>query len=104
MVSLTSAQLAHENHRFAGTHGISANNASLAFSPAFRNTQTGEIYLSRFADGRPAPCHLLDGLPDAVVQSRSSSGKVIAVQAGVESGFIRAGQFYTREEAVRAVG
>jgi hypothetical protein len=32
------------------------------------------VYLSRFADGRLAPVHLLDGLPDSVVLARGACG------------------------------
>jgi hypothetical protein len=57
------------------------------------------VYLSRFADGRVAPVHLLDGLPAEVVVSRYPSGRVAAVSASVVAGFVRGGQFYTREQA-----
>ncbi len=61
------------------------------------------MYLSRFTTGEPAPFHLLDGLPDEVVAARGASGRVEAVRPGVVSGFVRDGEFYTREEAARRV-
>jgi hypothetical protein len=58
---------------------------------------------SRFLDGNPAPVHLLDGLPDDVVVSRSESRQVTVVKGSLVSGFVRFGKFYTRDEAAAAV-
>lgn len=62
------------------------------FSPAFLDTETRTVYRSRFFDGRPAPCHLLEGLPPAVVGKRS-----------LVCGFLRKGRFYTRAQAAAAL-
>src|ERR1700682_2778851 len=51
-----------ETARFRGTGGVSENNRSLGFQPAFIDRETQTVQLSRFPDGRLAPCHLLDGL------------------------------------------
>ena len=59
--------LAQENRQYANTGGVSAINRSQRFIPAFYDTATGRAYRSRFADGRPAPIHLLDGLPESLV-------------------------------------
>jgi hypothetical protein len=74
----------------------------MGFRPAFLDVATLTIYPSRFADGRAAPIHLLDGLPDEVVTDRLASGRVVAAKASVISGFERGGFFYTREAAARA--
>ena len=95
------SSLARENRRYAGTKGVSAAHACDHFRPAFLDTDTGVIYPSRFADGRPAPCHLLDGLPAHLIRERIR-GRVKAVKATIVSGFERAGRFYTRDEAARA--
>ena len=100
---LTDSVLVEENQRFAGTGGISANNRAQGFVPAFLDTVTGITYISRFADGRPAPLHLLDGLPPAVVTRCTSSGRVGAAKASVVSGFLRGRRFYTRTEAAMAL-
>lgn len=97
----TNDSLARENRRFAGTKGVSAAHQHDRFRPAFLDSDTGVIYPSRFADGRPAPCHLLDGLPAHLVLERIR-GRVKAVKKSVISGFVRAGRFYTREEAAAA--
>jgi len=98
MNAMTQQQLALENARYRGTGGVSGN-CSPAFSPAFRDTQTGVVCLSCFADGRPAPFHVLDGLPNELVISRDRHrGRVIA-KPSVVSGFVHDGRFYTREEA-----
>lgn len=67
--------------------------------PAFQDTSTGVIYLSCFTDGRPAPVHVLDGLPDSAVLQRAPDGRVAAIKQTVVAGFSREGQFYTREQA-----
>ncbi len=95
-------RLLRENAVHAGTGGISRGNAGLGFRPAFLDFATLTIYPSRFADGRPAPFHLLDGLPDAVVTDRLPSGRVVAAKASLISGFERGGFFYTRRAAARA--
>lgn len=96
-------RLLKENAAHAGTGGVSRGNAGMGFRPAFLDVATCTIYPSRFADGRPAPFHLLDGLPDAVVTDRLPSGRVVAAKATVISGFERDGFFYTRTAAARAV-
>ena len=95
-------RLLQENAVHAGTGGVSRGNARMGFRPAFLDVATLTIYPSRFADGRPAPFHLLDGLPDEVVTDRLASGRAVAAKASVISGFERGGFFYTREAAARA--
>ena len=104
MKRLMSEQLLkRENQAHAGTGGRSQGNAGLGFKPAFFDFATQTIYPSRFADGRLAPFHLLDGLPDEVVIDRAPNGRVIAAKATLISGFVRNGFFYTRSAAARAV-
>ncbi len=91
-----------ENVAHLGTGGRSQENAGLGFSPAFYDFATQKIYPSRFADGRLAPFHLLDGLPDEVVIARSPAGNVTAAKATLMSGFVRDGFFYTRTAAAKA--
>lgn len=92
-----------ESAVFKDTGGVSANNGGCGFRPAFLDTDTHRVYLSRFGDGRPAPMHLLDGLPEDVVVARGASGRVAEVKSSVVAGFVRDGRFYTREQAARAV-
>jgi hypothetical protein len=99
--NLTADTLAAEKARYFGTAGCSAGNRSCGFRPAFQDRETGRVYLSAFADGRPAPVHLLDGLPPSLVLTRTPLGRVCAVKGSVVSGFARDGHFYTREEALR---
>ena len=96
---LTPRSLKTENRQFAGTRGVSQENRSTGFVPAFIDHRTGKVYLSRFANGRQAPVHLLDGLPDELVLQRSDSGRVLAVRDTLESGFVRNSRFYTRSQA-----
>jgi len=100
---MTNRVLAQESQAFQGKGGISAETRPLGFRPAFLDSQTGAIYISRFADGRPAPFHLLDGLPDELVVARSCGGTVVAVKASVTAGFVRDGLFHTREAAAQIV-
>ena len=100
---LSCADLCSESDRHRGSGGCSEENAGLGFRPAFRDADTGSVYSSCFIDGRPAPVHLFDGLPDDVVLRRTESGQVTAVKGSLVSGFVRAGRFYTRDEAAAAV-
>src|SRR5438046_7739806 len=97
--TLAQTALALETARYRGTAGVSENNRSLGFQPAFIDRETGTVYLSRFRDGRPAPCHLLDGLPNELVVARNAQGRVTRVKSSVVSGFVHDERFYTRDEA-----
>ena len=101
--ALTRKTLAEENRHYTGRGGISEENRGLGFLPAYRDSATGNIHLSRFADGRRAPIHLLDGLPEQLALRRDASGKVIALKGSVSAGFVREGRFYTREQAAMAM-
>jgi hypothetical protein len=95
--------LRRENDAHQGTGGVSRGNASLGFRPAFFDYATHAIYPSRFKDGRAAPFHLLEGLPDSAIAIRADDGRVLAAKATLVSGFERNGFFYTRTAAARAV-
>lgn len=98
---LTELSLRDENRLFDHTRGVSSNNGRQGFVPGFRDSVTGDLAVSRFADGSPAPIHLLDGLPEAWIADRDEQGHVTRTQPGLVSGFIRDGRFYTREEVMR---
>ncbi|MGH8673085.1 MAG: hypothetical protein ACREVG_02110 [Burkholderiales bacterium] len=95
--------LAEESNAHAGTPGCSQRNHGLGFRPAFLDFATMTVHLSRFFDGRPAPFHILDGLPDEVVIVRDWDGRGIAAKSTLISGFERDGYFDTRAAAARAV-
>jgi hypothetical protein len=101
--TMTPSRLARENVAYLGSGGRSEENHGSGFRPSFLDTDTGVVYLSRFSDGRLAPLHLLDGLPDGVVLTRSATGRVSEVKASIVSGFSRGGRFYTRDEAAWAM-
>ena len=63
------------------------------------DSTNGHIYRSCFADGTPAPIHILDGLPEKTVIKRSKDGAVLEISHSIISGFEREGRFYTRKEA-----
>lgn len=94
----TAATLGSENAAFQGTGGVSAGNRRRGFRPAFLDWDTGRIFLSCFADGRPAPFHLLDGLPPEVTEL-DASGRVRAAKSSLRSGFVLGDRFFSREEA-----
>ena len=75
----------------------------LGFEPAYLDTGTMAIYRSRLADGRPARFHLLDGLPEEVVWSRSEAGHVTVAKPTLVAGYVRGGYFYTQGAAARAL-
>lgn len=97
--ALDHAELVAQNRRFHGTGGRSEENRDQGFRPAFLDTLDGTIHLSRFADGRLAPMHLLDGLPGELIRQRSASGRVLEVSQRLIAGFERDGLFYTRAQA-----
>ena len=91
-------RITRDNTRGAQSEDI----GDFRFRPAFFDFATQKLYLSRFADGRLAPLHLRDGLPEELIVDRAPSGRVIAVRASLVSGFERNGVFYTRKAAARA--
>lgn len=96
---ISNETLVRENLQYSGTGGVSENNRSQNFAPAFLDTNTGNVYRSRFPDGRPAPVHILSGLPAALFDTGDSSNKNHLVKSSVVSGFVLDKTFYTREEA-----
>jgi hypothetical protein len=100
---LCDCELQSQNEAYAGTGGVSQNNKAAGFIPAYRNASTGQTVVSRFADGRPAPVHVLDGLPPDWVAARDESGVACKALATVVAGFMRDGIFYTRDDAARLV-
>jgi len=102
MPLLTENTLAQENCQYTGTSGISMNNRSQGFVPAFLDTETGNFYPSRFQDGSAAPVHVLSGLPYELFDPDSSSDGQLVVKHSLISGFLREEIFYSREEAARA--
>jgi hypothetical protein len=93
-----------QNNEFTGSGGVSANNRHAGFVPGYRNCLTGETRISRFADGTPAPVHVLEGLPGEWVDKRDDQGRVLCTVAGVIAGFLRQGRFYTRDQAAGLLG
>ncbi len=100
---LCQCDLRAQNDAFAGTGGVSAHNRAAGFVPAYQNTDTGETRISRFADGRPAPVHVLDGLPAHWIGGRDDLGAIVRTIPAVIAGFMRNGRFYTREAAARVL-
>lgn len=100
---LTQKQLQQQSLAFRGTGGISEENSGQGFAPAFLDTATGLVHLARFADGRLAPMHLIEGLPQDLIACRDTTGRATATVPSVIAGFVRQSRFYTREEAAAAV-
>jgi len=103
VASLSAQVLAQQNHLYRDTGGVSNGCKDEGFKPAFLDCSTDTTWLSRFADGRIAPLHVLDGLPDELVVARDGNGHVRSAKDCVIAGFLRGGLFYTREQAARAV-
>jgi hypothetical protein len=101
--AMTNDRLARENAIYQGSGGVSAGNREHGFTPGFLDCETGAVYPSCGCDGMPAPVHLLDGLPDHLVEARSTGGRVLRIKCSIVSGFLCAGRFYTRAEAAALV-
>lgn len=95
---LTNETLRRQTDAFKGTGGTSEESHRYGFVPAFLDTMTGRIYFARYADGRLAPVHLIDGLPRELVAERDATGRSTAIKPCVIAGFVRGYRFYTREE------
>ena len=97
-----SPTILRQQNRHQRLGGRSQENRSIGFRPAFQDLSTGHTYLSRFADGSPAPFHMLDGLPDSLITQRDGDRHVAALRASVIAGFVRNQRFYTRGQAADA--
>lgn len=95
---LSYSRLVAEATQYVGTGATSAESVC---TPAFRDDVSGRVYPATFADGRPAPLHLLAGLPDHLIAERDAGGRPIAAVASVTPGFIDGDRFFTREEMQR---
>ncbi len=100
--AMTQSVLKEQNDTYRDTLGVSAGCKDLGYVPAFHDSDTGETCRSQFADGRPAPMHLLDGLPESWILKRNAHQRVTQVKASVIAGFLRDGRFYTREQVANA--
>ena len=100
---LTEARIKDENLVFSGTPGVSHENRGKGFIPAFCDSVTGRVEISRFLNGEPAPMHIIEGLPECWIVERDEDNKATAIRHSVVAGFVREGCFYTRTQAVEAV-
>ena len=95
----TYEDLREENETFAGTGGVSENNRQARFLPAFQDRLTGRVELARSESGGCASMHLLCCLPDEWVAERDAEGRIASLKDSIVAGFVRDGEFFTREEA-----
>ena len=94
-----SARLEKENSDYSGTGGVSHENGHCNFVPAFKNPETGLVVIACYADGRRAPCHILEGLPESWINCWDDQGRITGIKDIILSGFVRLNRFYTRQEA-----
>jgi hypothetical protein len=73
---VTSSSFKVESNRYRRTYVATQNNWCHGFQSAFIDRETNRVYLLRFADGRLAPFHLLDGLPSDLVMARNGQRHV----------------------------
>lgn len=91
--------LRSENIDYEGTRGISQNNRASGFRPAFLDTSSGRIEISRLKDGQEAPIHMIGWLPKEWAVMVDENELVIELKPEIVAGFERGGSFYTRDEA-----
>ena len=99
----TEESIEKENQVFSGTAGVSSENHCNGFRPAFCDSETGRVEITRLLNSDPAPMHSIAGLPEGWVVERDADAKPIAIKHTVIAGFIRDGWFYTRSQAAEAV-
>jgi len=99
----TEARLKRENLAFFGTPGVSQGNSDYGFIPAFCDSVTGRVEISRLPNGLPAPIHMIEGLPQSWIVRRDATAKPTAIKHSVVAGFVRGGCFYTRAQAAEMV-
>lgn len=94
-------RLAAENRRHRTRGGVSEMVQSKGLLPAFRDSDTGRVEISRFRNGRPAPIHVIEGLPEEWAIEHDSRGGISALKGAIVSGFVFGSTFYTRDQAAR---
>ena len=99
---VSTGSLPRENRDFADTTGISINNRTLGFIPAFYDKKSGRAEISRYFDGRPAPIHLMEGLPEEWAADHDAQGRITSLIPTIISGFVRGTDFFTRDQAAEA--
>jgi hypothetical protein len=99
----TEARLKRENLAFFGTPGVSQGNSGYGFIPAFCDSVTGRVEISRLPNGQLAPIHMIEGLPKSWIVQRDATAKPTAVKLSIVAGFVRGGCFYTRAQAAEMV-
>jgi len=71
------------------------------FAPAYYDSATETVYLSRYSDGSKAPVHVLDGIPcNLFPDGNEKSGELPDT---IIVGFVRDNRFYTREQAAQSL-
>ena len=95
----TKASLEKENLAYCGTLGVSSENFGIGFRPAFCDSESGRVEISRFQNGQPAPIHLIEGLPECWIVEWDANSKATAIKHTVIAGFVRDSCFYTRSQA-----
>ena len=101
MAHLTERRIEEENEVFAGTNGVSRCAASLGLRPAFRDPQSGRVEVACYANGEPAPFHLIDALPGDWFARLDAAGRPAMLRPEIECGFVQGERFYTRAEAAK---
>ncbi|MEE4300733.1 MAG: hypothetical protein V2J24_14940 [Pseudomonadales bacterium] len=96
---LSAQRIDAEHRHFVATVGVGTETVHPQRIPAFRDSRTGRIEISRFEDGRPAPMHLIEGLPDEWALAHDADGHIRVLKAEIACGFVCGGRFYTRAEA-----
>ena len=81
----------------ASTHD--ASHRTYGFQPAILDSRTQVVYPCRYEDGRLAPFHIFDGLPDEVAPRRNATPPE-GEKPRLVCGFLLGGRFLTREEVV----
>lgn len=91
--------LIFQNLRYRGSKGISQGNRQFGFVPAFYDSVSRIVYLSCYANGNPAPVHILAGLPQHLIRDRVLTEAMDNAKNTLIVGFVFDQQFFTRQQA-----
>ena len=75
------------------------------FVPAYYDSETETVYLSRYSNGKQAPVHVLDTIPEELLQQNREHEAAHQSEPSPRLivGFVHNNRFYTRAQAIEEI-